>query len=464
MVGDQVGDRARRLQVADVLALRLGERRIAAVGVVGPDRARAGAAPDPAVVAVRVGAPQAPGRVVRARAGRVLRRRVGRDAAVLALHLVVEQAVDPAQAGVLRLARDVEPVGIDDRHDDRAGGVDQVGRAGARAVVGQQVVGELDRVLRRRPLARVVDADLQEDRLAVGRLRVLRDLDAVDAAALDRLVAQRELLHEPRVAHRQLLHLEVVVREMAVLVAAGRQLRLRVGGRELRVLVAVGLRLRLEVGDPDRVGEAGVAQRLLVGRAVQHDLDGVLVAVLGQVEPERLQGVLVLARRADVDELHLAVGLLGDLHEAHRQIGAGGLAAEAAGLDDELLAALDEALGELARAERGRAGHEAAGVGVEDAEVPVTAARQPGADQPRVRRGRGDRLRARGAVQVARVARLRDGLRRRDLLVDGGMGGCAAQQRDPRRERNRAQRRGAKRSPQLPLPYTLYPPPPHTLC
>ena len=235
VVRDEVRDRARRLQLADVLDLRLRERRVAAERVAGPVRARAAAAPQAAVVAVGVGAAQAPGRVVPAGAARVLRRRVRRDPAVLALHLVVEQAEGRAEAGVLRLAREVEAVGVDDRHDDRARRVDEVRRAAARAVVGQQVVGELDRVLRRRPLTRVVDAELQEDRLAVPRGRVLRDLDAVDVAALDRLVVERQLLHEPRVAHGQLLELEVVVGEMAVLVAAAGQLGLRVRRRELRV-------------------------------------------------------------------------------------------------------------------------------------------------------------------------------------------------------------------------------------
>ena len=134
------------------------------------------------------------GRVVGARAGLVLRRRVGRDAAVLALHLVVEEPERRAQPGVRRLARDVEAVGVDDRHDDRARRVDELRRACAAPVVGQQVVGELDRVLRRGPLTGVVDAQLQEDRLAVLRLRVLRDLDAVDRPALDRRVVERELL------------------------------------------------------------------------------------------------------------------------------------------------------------------------------------------------------------------------------------------------------------------------------
>jgi hypothetical protein len=58
---------------------------------------------------------------------------------------------------VLRLARDVEAVGVDDRDDDGAGPLEQVRRACVRAEARQQVVGELDRVLAGRPLAGVVD-------------------------------------------------------------------------------------------------------------------------------------------------------------------------------------------------------------------------------------------------------------------------------------------------------------------
>ena len=303
-----------------------------------------------------------------------------------------------------RLARDVEAVQVDDRHDDRAGRVDELRRARARAVVRDQVVGELDRVLRRRPLTGVVDAQLEEDRLAVLRRRVLRDLDAVDAAALDRRVVERQLLDEPRVAHRELLHLEVVVGESAVLVAAARQLRLRVGRGELRVGRPVRLRACLEVGDPHVEREAGVAQLALVGRPVQDDLDRVRVAVLGQVETQALEPALVLAGGGvDVDDLHLAGAAFGDLHEAHRQLGARGAAAEAARLHAELLALLHEALGELVGAECGRARDGAPGAGVEHAEVPVAAAGQAGADQPCVGRRGGDGLRAARTIDVTVV-------------------------------------------------------------
>ena len=139
------------------------------------------AAPDAAVVAVRVGPAQASGQVLVARAGLVLRRRVRRDAAVLALHLVVEQAevaLSPACGASREMLNPSRlTIGITIL---RVALTSCVVRALA-PVVGQQVVGELHRVLRRRPLTGVVDAQLQEDRLAVVRLRVLRDLDAVDS-------------------------------------------------------------------------------------------------------------------------------------------------------------------------------------------------------------------------------------------------------------------------------------------
>ena len=319
---------------------------------------------------------------------------------------------------MLRLAREVEAVGVDDRHDDRARGVDEVRRTAAGAVVRQQVVRELDRVFRRRPLTRVMDAELQEDRLAVPRGRVLGDLDAVDVAALERLVIERQLLHESRIAHGQLLELEVVVGEMAVGVAAAGQLGLGVRRRELGVGRLVRLRARLEIGDPDAVGEAGVAQLALVGGAMQDDLDGVRVAVLGEIEAEALQPLLLLAGgRADVDDLHLADGALCDLDEVDRQVGARRAAAEAARLHAQLLALLDEALRQLVGREAGRAGDRAPRAEVEDAEVPVAIARQARADEARGGRGRRDRLRAGGPTDVLRMTRAVDGRRGRDLLT-----------------------------------------------
>ena len=269
-----------------------------------------------------------------------------------------------------------------------------------------------------------MDAELQEDRLAVLRGRVLGDLDAVDVAALDRTVVERELLDQPRVAHREALELEVVVGEAPVLVRAAGELGLGVRRGELLVGRLVGLRARLEVGDAHGEREAGVTQLALVGGAVQHDLDGVGVAVLGQVEAQGLQVLLVLARaRGDIDDLHLAGRALRDRDEADREVGARCAATEAAGLDAQLLALLDEALGQLVGAEAGRAGDLAPGARVEDAEIPVALARQAGADQAGCGRCGDDSLRARCTTGIACVARAIDGRGSRDLLRDGALRG-----------------------------------------
>ncbi len=90
VVGDHHRHRALGDELADRVALGLAAGTVAAEGVARPDRARAAAAPEAGVVAVEVGAAQASGEVVVARPGRVLRRGVDRDRAVLALHLVVE--------------------------------------------------------------------------------------------------------------------------------------------------------------------------------------------------------------------------------------------------------------------------------------------------------------------------------------------------------------------------------------
>ena len=144
-----------------------------------------------------------------------------------------------------------------------------------------------------------------------------------------------ELLDQRRIARSATLHLEVVVGEMPVLVAAAGQLGLGVRRRELRVGGLVGLRARLEVGDADGVGEVGVTELALVGGAVQDDLDGVRVAVLGQVEAEGLQALCSLRarRRRRSAPCRWSVG---DRDEADRQIGARRAAPEAAGLDAQL--------------------------------------------------------------------------------------------------------------------------------
>jgi hypothetical protein len=81
---------------------------------------------------------------------------------------------------------------------------------------------------------------------------------------------------------------------------------------------------------------------------VENDLDRVGIAVLGQVEAERLQATLVVAGRC------------GHIDHLNRPA---------------------EALGQLVAAGAGRSGDVALGLGVEDAEVPVAAALEPGAQQ-----------------------------------------------------------------------------------
>jgi hypothetical protein len=194
----------------------------------------------------------------------------------------------------------------------------------------------------------MVHAHDEEDRLPVRRvLGAGRDLDAVHVAAEQALVVERYRADERWVSHRQLLEPEVVVRQVAIRVAAARQPGYGRGPRVRDITPVVPLRTGRQVRDPDVVAEARPPQRASVGPAVQHDLDRILVAVLGQIEPERLQAGLVGTRaRTDVDHLHRAGLPLCNLREADRQLGACGVAAEAALLNGEALAPADEALGE----------------------------------------------------------------------------------------------------------------------
>ena len=289
--------------------LRLRPRSVTAVGVARPGRAGAAATPEARVVAVEVGAPKSACRVVGAGSTQVLGRRLRGDGAVLALHLVVELAEVALRRGV---ARDLEAVDVDHRDDDRPGVLHDPASPSVGAVVLEQVVSELHRVLRGRPLARVVGAELQVDRLAVvDVVRVGGDLDAPNLAALDRLVLQGQRLDQVLVAPGQLGHLVVVVSEVPVRRTPARQRRLRNGRGVLPVLRSVGLVPGRQVRDLDVVVEPRIAQARGVLRAVQHHLDAGGVAVLGHVEAELADlGAGLWRPRLDVDDLHLAVLLL----------------------------------------------------------------------------------------------------------------------------------------------------------
>ena len=184
-------------------------------------------------------------------------------------------------------------------------------------VVAQQVVRELDRVLRRRPLTSVVHAHVQEDGLAVLRVRrVHGDLDPVHVTAQHALVLQRERPDEQRVPHRELLHLEVVVGQTPVAVPAARQRRRRPRAGRSAGPWPVASCPRSQVGDADAVAESGATKGASIATAVQHDLDRVGVAVLGQIEAEPLQTLLVRPAAGDhVDHLDLARACLGDRGE-----------------------------------------------------------------------------------------------------------------------------------------------------
>ena len=88
---------------------------------------------------------------------------------------------------VPKRARGDEPVGVHDRDDDHA----DVWRAVrdprvARVVALDEVARELHRELARRPLAGVVEAEVEEDGAAVvGAVHVCGDLDALDRPALE---------------------------------------------------------------------------------------------------------------------------------------------------------------------------------------------------------------------------------------------------------------------------------------
>ena len=333
----------------------------AAVGVLVGQRARARAAPEPAVVAVRVGAqlaereqPADPARGVlavdhAAVAPLVGEAGVGEDrrrvAGVAAGLLAERPGIDRGLAG------QVEAVRVDDRHDDRPGPILQAVDARVLGVVERQVVRELQGALARRPLASVVDAHDREHRLAVGRVDVLGDLDAVDLAALVGLVGQRERLDAVRVVADELLERRLVLPQMPVGVVARGQRR----GRPGRGVGLVGLRvlggLRDDVRHADAVGQALAGELVGVGGAVRQDLDEVGSAVLGLIEAERVEQVLGRRRRrVDPHDRELVRRAAGRQRRGRdRQARGAGRARYAAGLDRQRAAARGEALGDLAR-------------------------------------------------------------------------------------------------------------------
>ena len=111
------------------------------------------------------------------------------------------------------------------------------------------------------------------------------------------------------VVGRQLVELGVDLVEGAVGRAPARQVRLG-DGRGIRLVGRRRLRHRgAQVGVLDPPREAGVAQPLRVGAAVEDDLDALGVTVLGGVEPEAGDlAALLLGRGRHVDDLHLLLG------------------------------------------------------------------------------------------------------------------------------------------------------------
>ena len=129
----------------------------------------------------------------------------------------------------------------------------------------------------------------------------------LDVAPEHGLVVERERLDQPGIAQRELLHLELVVRQVPVLGAAARQRAAR--GRRSH-----------SAGRPRRwppYGRRGrrsatlnvkplAAQLLGVRLAMQDDLDAVGVAVLGHLQTERLEVVAAGERSGrDVDDADL---------------------------------------------------------------------------------------------------------------------------------------------------------------
>ena len=402
MVGDQRHHLVAGHDGLDVARLRLGERAGAAVGLRQRVGVGARAAPQAAVVAVGVDA-------VLDQAGRrraVAGGRVVGQAAVLAPVLaagrragdevggVVDALVAPAAlAGELPGgAGGLEAVGVDDRHDDVARVLHDRRRARVALLVAvDQLERPLHRELAGRPLAGVVDAHVEERRLAVVAVDVLGDLDAEHVLAAVGLLRQREELHEARVLGREVLELGVVVGQRAVAGAPARQRRgaradaARGGGAAARGHRGAALAqprgpvLGDEVVHLDGPAQAGLAQRRLVLGAVQHDAEALLAAVLGHVEPEVGEALLLLAGRGDhVDQLRRGglrrLGRAGrDRRVRERRRHGGGVAGAPARLDVDGAALQREAARDLLGVGRGVGGEHVPGR-VEHRDVPVALA------------------------------------------------------------------------------------------
>ena len=123
------------------------------------------------------------------------------------------------------LAARVEAVGVDDRDDDRARSATR-GRACARRRSGSRSPARRPTPWRARPRATHARGARRAGGTSAGRrgrLDVRRDLDALDLAALVRLVVQRDRADQARVVPHQRLHVLAVVEQPPVGGAAARQ-------------------------------------------------------------------------------------------------------------------------------------------------------------------------------------------------------------------------------------------------
>ncbi len=294
-------------------------------------------------------------------------------------------------------AAEVEAVGVDDRDDDVAGGVDELRDLRVVAVAVDEVVRPLHRMLRRGPLAGVMQAELQEDGLAALDVDVARDLDAEDRPAEQAAVRQRDELHEAGMLRRERLELVLVVGEVAVGRAAGGH---RAASPPRAASAAAREALRRSVrrfaassarrsAIADGPAQARADERRRIARVVQHHVGAVPVGALGGVEAEGGEPVAGgrVGRRDGDDPLGARRGGRRRERDGLRaQPRRRGCAGAAACLHDEPLARGDEALRQVGSRRRGGGRDEASGVEVEDGDVPVAARAQGRAQQARGRR------------------------------------------------------------------------------